>query len=148
MNTIALALYMCLTSSLMQVDWTYWEPTATSAPLPRQAEPFVPQWHHSDGLLAPTCCAGVRLPELPFATAPIRRQTINWMNFSPASSADWAGPYPGIAAAAPEAYQHTPELAFFCRVEVKLEKAARMPVKFRLGDVRYVDYLEGKRRDY
>ncbi|MFN7118231.1 MAG: hypothetical protein ACK4TA_15630 [Saprospiraceae bacterium] len=36
-------------------------------------------------------------------------------------------------------------LAFFCKVEVKLEKAVKLPVKFRLGDVEYVDRLEGKR---
>ncbi len=35
-------------------------------------------------------------------------------------------------------------LAFFCKVEVKLEKATKFPVKFRLGDVNYVDRLEGK----
>jgi len=35
-------------------------------------------------------------------------------------------------------------LAFFCKVEVKLEEAVRFPVKFRLGDVNYVDQLEGK----
>ena len=35
-------------------------------------------------------------------------------------------------------------LSFFCKVEVKLEKAAKFPVKFRLGDVNYVDQLEGK----
>lgn len=35
-------------------------------------------------------------------------------------------------------------LAFFCKIEVKLEKAAKFPVKFRLGDVNYVDQLEGK----
>ena len=35
-------------------------------------------------------------------------------------------------------------LAFFCKVEVKLEKTVRFPVKFRLGDVNYVDQLEGK----
>ena len=35
-------------------------------------------------------------------------------------------------------------LAFFCKVEVELEKAAKFPVKFRLGDVNYVDQLEGK----
>lgn len=35
-------------------------------------------------------------------------------------------------------------LAFFCKVEVKLEKATKFPVKFRLGDVDYVDQLEGK----
>ena len=36
------------------------------------------------------------------------------------------------------------DLAFFCRLEVKLEKTARLPVRFRLGDVQAVDYLEGK----
>lgn len=36
-------------------------------------------------------------------------------------------------------------LAFFCKVEVKLEKAVNFPIKFRLGDVDYVDRLEGKR---
>lgn len=38
-------------------------------------------------------------------------------------------------------------LAFFCRLEVQMEKAARFPIKFRLGDVPYVDWLEGKRSD-
>jgi len=37
------------------------------------------------------------------------------------------------------------ELAFFCKIEVKLEKAVKLPIKFRLGDVEYVDRLEGKR---
>ncbi len=37
------------------------------------------------------------------------------------------------------------DLAFFCKIEVKMEKAVRFPVKFRLGDVGYVDRLEGKR---
>lgn len=37
------------------------------------------------------------------------------------------------------------DLALFCKLEVKMEKAARFPVKFRLGDVEYVDRLEGKR---
>lgn len=36
-------------------------------------------------------------------------------------------------------------LAFFCKVEVQLEKKVKLPVKFRLGDVDYVDRLEGKR---
>ena len=38
----------------------------------------------------------------------------------------------------------TADLAFFCRLEVKLESATKMPVRFRLGDVQQVDYLEGK----
>jgi hypothetical protein len=37
-------------------------------------------------------------------------------------------------------------LAFFCKLEVQLEKAVKLPVKFRLGDVEYVDWLEGKRK--
>lgn len=39
-------------------------------------------------------------------------------------------------------YEHLP---FFCKMEVKMERAAKFPIKFRLGDVPYVDYLEGKR---
>ena len=37
------------------------------------------------------------------------------------------------------------DLAFFCKIEVQLERAVKLPVKFRLGSVDYVDYLEGKR---
>lgn len=40
------------------------------------------------------------------------------------------------------------ELAFFCKIEVKMERAARFPIKFRLGDVQYVDWLEQKRPNY
>ncbi len=36
-------------------------------------------------------------------------------------------------------------LAFFCRQEIKFEKITKIPFKFRLGSVQYVDYLEGKR---
>jgi hypothetical protein len=36
------------------------------------------------------------------------------------------------------------DLAFFCRLEFKLEKTVRFPVKIRLGEVQYVDQLEGK----
>lgn len=36
------------------------------------------------------------------------------------------------------------ELAFFCRIEFKLEKKVRFPVKVRLGEVQYVEQLEGK----
>jgi len=47
----------------------------------------------------------------------------------------------------PAAYAYK-DLAFFCKIEVQLEKAVKLPVKFRLGSVDYVDYLEGKRTNY
>lgn len=39
------------------------------------------------------------------------------------------------------------DLAFFCRLEVKMEKAANIPIKFRLGEVQYVENMEGKYGD-
>lgn len=36
------------------------------------------------------------------------------------------------------------DLAIFCKLEVKMEKASGIPVKFRLGEVNYVEQLEGK----
>ncbi len=39
-------------------------------------------------------------------------------------------------------YEHLP---IFCKIEVKMEQAVRFPIKIRLGEVEYVDRLEGKR---
>lgn len=36
-------------------------------------------------------------------------------------------------------------LGMFCKFEVQLEQAVKFPVKLRLGEVQYVDRLEGKR---
>jgi hypothetical protein len=37
-------------------------------------------------------------------------------------------------------------LPVFCKLEYKMGVANKLPVKFRLGDVEYVDMLEGKRK--
>jgi len=47
----------------------------------------------------------------------------------------------------PLAYAYK-DLALFCKLEVKMEKVVKIPVKFRLGSVDYVDWLEGKRENY
>ena len=43
----------------------------------------------------------------------------------------------------PKAYCYE-DLAIFCKLEVKLEKTLKFPVKIRLGEVNYVEMLEGK----
>jgi hypothetical protein len=35
-------------------------------------------------------------------------------------------------------------LPFFCKIEYKMGLNQKLPVKFRLGDVQYVDQMEGK----
>ncbi len=37
--------------------------------------------------------------------------------------------------------------AFFCRMEMKAEKAGQIPFLFRLGSVDHVERMEGKRKD-
>ena len=38
------------------------------------------------------------------------------------------------------------DLPFFCRIEHNLGLKTQVPIKFRLGSVEYVDWLEGKRK--
>lgn len=51
---------------------------------------------------------------------------------------------PGVVVQAVPASFYTDNLSFFCDQEWKFEKATSIPLKFRLGTVQQVDYLEGK----
>ena len=44
----------------------------------------------------------------------------------------------------PNCYSYN-DLAFFCKLEVIMEKQTQLPVKFRLGEFNEVERLEGKR---
>ncbi len=49
---------------------------------------------------------------------------------------------------APAVVVQRTSLPLFCRIEHQLGQQMALPLKFRLGDVPYVDRLEGKRRWY
>lgn len=83
-----------------------------------------------------------------FASSPILNAPLLSVDYStPATAPRYLSPLmlsqPALSQQQPSCYAMA-DLAFFCRLEVKLERATKMPVRFRLGDVQQVDYLEGK----
>lgn len=40
---------------------------------------------------------------------------------------------------------YTKNMGFFCKKELILEKAIKIPLRFRLGSLNYCNYLEGKK---
>ena len=99
----------------------------------------------------PKASAGLRLiqdseisPRFTFV-----QQVANWDLLLPLSYHRQSQPpkllrFPALTSEQPLPNYDADHLAFFCRLELRLEKATKIPVRFRLGDVQQVDYLEGK----
>jgi hypothetical protein len=43
---------------------------------------------------------------------------------------------------------YSSNLAFFCKKEIQVQNAIKLPVKFRLGSVTYCDAMEGKNNSH
>ncbi|HMJ46609.1 MAG TPA: hypothetical protein VK498_04735 [Ferruginibacter sp.] len=59
------------------------------------------------------------------------------------STANYFPPLISNKVISPDFYSRN--MGFFCRQEIKLEKATKIPFKFRLGSVQYCDWLEAKK---
>ena len=73
----------------------------------------------------------------PLSNSSLYFQSLNWStrNIYPTTSA--------TAPVMPKVYNFD-DLGFFCKVEVLMEKKTKMPIKIRLGEVQYVERMEGK----
>lgn len=92
------------------------------------------------GLLWPAAClAQLRVPPAEATSQVAHRLLLPTPSTHPADVTELTAP------AMPTAYRFQ-ELGIFCQWEVHIERAARLPVKFRLGEVQYVERLEGKGR--
>jgi hypothetical protein len=66
---------------------------------------------------------------------------------TPNTALEWKEPSGQTTPGSRVVWPHGP-MPFFCRIEHRLGHQMALPLKFRLGDVPYVDRLEGKRRWY
>jgi hypothetical protein len=100
------------------------------------------------GFSANAQISGKSIPELrQAAAAPFQPSIVpafHYSNFPLLQLSKLKPNFPHSNPTVPIVYSYN-NLAFFCKIEVKMEKAAKLPIKFRLGDVDYVDRLEGKR---
>ena len=98
-----------------------------------------------------TKIAGQSLPELQhpvsieidFLTIPTFYPSAISSTNVPSLSAVFKNYPTSSATAMPKAWAYE-DLAFFCKIEVQMEKATKLPVKFRIGEVQQVERMEGK----
>ena len=96
---------------------------------------------------------GLTLQKAPSLSAPTRTQRDNNLNafyllplYSNSINRFETPPSATLATGALARYQFNPaNLPFFCKIEYDMAKGKKIPFKFRLGDVQYVDELEKKK---
>jgi hypothetical protein len=82
--------------------------------------------------------AQITLRNLPKTAMTVPRTAVAWANHAAITPKSIMLPQP----------YSVNQLPFFCKIEAKLEKKINLPIKFRLGEVDYVDWLEGKHSSY
>jgi hypothetical protein len=88
--------------------------------------------------------AGKSIPELNRQEWRLPERSMLNFNFSPQKKGPTMPDKSLIAAAHPDWFS-VEKLPFFCKIEEKMTRNLKFPVKFRLGEVQYVEQvLEGK----
>lgn len=82
--------------------------------------------------------------ELPQAEILLKMDLFGAMPLIPQNTSDRKASLADASMPVSRAFQ-VRDLAFSCRIEWRMEKALKFPVKFRLGEVQYVEAMEGER---